>query len=268
MARAGMDVYVWMLDQIGTAQAFELCFAVLSLDEQHRVKRLVQERHKRQYIFAHGLLRFALSNFAPHVEPSGWSFVRGRCGRPLVSGPAGAPTIYFSLSHTDGCVACILSDCESVGVDVEKIEARDGLLEAACSAFSCDEIRALRGLPRGVFVERFFDYWTLKEAYIKAKGCGLNLLLDQFSLQISSDEITLKLPSDVGDERWHFTMSSPSKTHRLPTAAEFPGACPLSHGLGRRSLQIEGAASHPTRSMSPRPRHKASIRSSDSSTIR
>ena len=39
----------------------------------------------------------------------------------------------------------------------------------------------LRALPPERQKERFFEYWTLKEAYIKARGMGLSIPLGKFS---------------------------------------------------------------------------------------
>ena len=218
-----IDLYFGLLDVVDKPQAYEACFATLSLNEKRRAERFVFERHRRQYIFAHGLLRVALSSFAPEVEPSDWRFVANRYGRPFVAAPALARTVYFSLSHTEGCVACVVSGCEAVGVDVEEIHERHShsLFATAHSNFSPEEIDALRALQPGNLVDGFFDYWTLKEAYLKARGTGINLPLNQFSITISSDQkIGIRFTSGIADDpqRWHFMKSSPSARHRLAIA--------------------------------------------------
>jgi len=231
MAGEGIELYVGPLEAIDTEQALEACRAPLSLEERTRAGRFVQERHRRLYIFAHGLLRFALSNWAPEVAPDAWSFVADRHGRPFVAAPVIARPVYFSLSHTEGCVACVVSACEVVGVDVELTEERGTLRETAQHAFSSAEIAALRGLAPSEFVDRFFDYWTLKEAFLKARGLGMRIPLDQFSIQISERLIAISFTDEIDDDpkRWHFTGHSPSPRHRLAIAdgSATPGGLPV-----------------------------------------
>src|SRR5437016_3441226 len=119
-----INLYFGLLDAVDTPQAHEACFATLSSAEKQRAEYFVFERHRRQYIFAHGLLRIALSSFVPQVGPPDWCFVADRYGRPFIAAPAVARPVYFSLSHTEGCVACVVSSCEAVGVDVEEIQVR------------------------------------------------------------------------------------------------------------------------------------------------
>jgi 4'-phosphopantetheinyl transferase len=220
MAGETIELYIGLLDAIDTPQACEACLATLSWEEKRRAARFVRDRHQRQYIFAHGLLRLALSNVAPEVEPSGWCFTTDRYGRPFVAAPATGRTVHFSLSHTDGCVACVVSGHQAVGVDVERIQKRGSLLETARSVFSLEEIEALRHLAPDELVDRFFDYWTLKEAYLKATGRGLSLPLDQFSMLISAEEIGIRFLPSIADDsrRWRFTRYSASPFHRLAVA--------------------------------------------------
>jgi len=194
---------------------------MLSPEEKRRAERFVFERHRRQFVFAHGLLRVALSSFAPGVDPADWCFTANEHGRPFVSGPDSARAVHFSLSHTEGCVACVVSGCEAVGVDVEEIRERQSLLATARRHFSAEEIDALRVLEPQDMVDRFFDYWTLKEAYLKARGIGAALPLDHFSIIISADQgIRIRFAPGMADdaERWRFKKLSPSARYRLALA--------------------------------------------------
>ena len=221
MSAERIDLYFGLIDAVDTPQAYQTCFATLSSAERQRAECFLFERHRRQYIFAHGLLRIALSSFVPEVEPSDWCFVANRYGRPFISAPAIPRTVYFSLSHTEGCVACVVSGCEAVGVDVEAIHQRHSLFEIARSSFSPEEIDALRTLQPENLVDRFFDYWTLKEAYLKARSTGLNSPLNRFSILISSNhKIGIRFMPGIADDpqRWRFIKTSPSARHRLAVA--------------------------------------------------
>ncbi|WP_024518456.1 4'-phosphopantetheinyl transferase superfamily protein [Bradyrhizobium sp. Tv2a-2] len=231
MAGEGIELYVGLIAAIDTEQALESCRMLLSAEERHRAGCFVHERHQRLYTFAHGLLRVALSNSEPAVAPADWSFVVGPHGRPFVAAPGIARPIYFSLSHTEGCVACAISRVEAVGLDVERMEPRGSIPEIAEHAFAPDEVEALRGLAPDQLFERFFDYWTLKEAYIKAMGIGLQLPLDQFAISLADNKIAISFTDEIDDDpqRWHFTRLSPSTRHRLAIAdgSGIPGGLPI-----------------------------------------
>ena len=59
---------------------------------------------------------------------------------------------------------------QALGVDVEDTMRRPAPLEVAGHSFSPFEESALHALPEDLQAARFFHYWTLKEAYIKAKS--------------------------------------------------------------------------------------------------
>jgi 4'-phosphopantetheinyl transferase len=71
----------------------------------------------------------------------------------------------FNLSHSGSLLACVLTDNGQVGIDVEQIrplQDQDGMFErilAPQETLSADAGPAL-----------FFQYWTRKEAVIKAEG--------------------------------------------------------------------------------------------------
>ncbi|MBR0969844.1 MULTISPECIES: 4'-phosphopantetheinyl transferase family protein [Bradyrhizobium] len=220
MADDRIELFVGLIETIDAPGAVDACRHLLSVDERVRADRFMFERHRRQYIFAHAMLRLALSRAAPDVAPSDWSFGAGRYGRPFVAAPKTSAALYFSLSHADGCVACVVSRHEAVGVDVETVSRRVAPLSTALRFFAPEEVETLRGLPEPAAIERFFDYWTLKEAYLKARGFGLNLPLDAFAMQVSREAIEISFKPDIADDPdgWRFSLCSPSPSHRLAIA--------------------------------------------------
>jgi 4'-phosphopantetheinyl transferase len=232
MIDQSIHLYFGLLDTVDTPQAFAMCLAALSSAERQRAERFVLERHRRQYVLAHGLLRVALSSVACEIDPADWCFVANCYGRPFIAAPTVPRPIYFSLSHTEGCVACVVSSCEVVGVDVEEIRQLGSLLATAECHFSLEEVSALRVLRPTERIDRFFDYWTLKEAYLKARGIGLRLSLNRFSMLLGAEQnIRIMFASGFGDDpqRWRFTKSSPSTRHRLAIAdgSGLPGGLPI-----------------------------------------
>jgi 4'-phosphopantetheinyl transferase len=220
-----IHLYLGLLDEIDRPRAREACIAMLCPEERQRAERFVLERHRRQFLLAHGLVRAALSRHVPAVEPGAWRFLADRYGRPFVAGPKTLSPIHFSLSHTEGCVACVISPSEFVAVDVEATDRLCSHLAIAELTFSPAEIAALRALSPVERTDRFFDYWTLKEAYIKARGMGLRLRLDQFSLLIEPErKIAITFAPDYTDDytddagRWCFMQASPSHRLRLAVA--------------------------------------------------
>ena len=220
MADDRIELFVGLIESIDAPGAVESCRRLLSVDERVRADRFMFERHRRQYIFAHAMLRLALSQVASNVAASDWSFGAGRYGRPFVAAPATSTALHFSLSHADGCVACVVSRHEIVGIDVETVSRRVTPMPTALRFFAPEEVETLRGLPEPAAIDRFFDYWTLKEAYLKARGFGLNLPLDAFAMQISPEAIEIRFEPAIADDPdgWHFSLCSPSPSHRLAIA--------------------------------------------------
>jgi 4'-phosphopantetheinyl transferase len=220
MADDRIELFVGLIETIDAPGAADACRRLLSIDERIRADRFIFERHRRQYIFAHALLRLGLSQVAPNVDPTDWSFAAGRYGRPFVASPKTSTALHFSLSHADGCVACVVSGHETVGVDVETVSRRVAPLSTALRFFAPEEVETLRGLPEPAAIERFFDYWTLKEAYLKARGFGLNLPLDAFAMQVSHEAIEISFKPNIADDPrgWRFQLCSPSPSHRLAIA--------------------------------------------------
>lgn len=190
------------------------------LDEEERARsaRFVFPLHRRAFVAGHALVRVMLGGLLDR-PPESLRFFRDERGRPELAGPDGPS---FSLSHTDGMVACAVSQSGTVGVDVEGDGARVDVQAIAERFFAPAEARAVRDRGPGAFTR----IWTLKEAFLKATGEGLRRPLDSF--HFSLDPVSLE--AGGGGEAWSFAQLRPSAGHWAAVAlrgAQQP-ASPLS----------------------------------------
>ena len=200
--------------------------ALLSPDEHDRMARLVFERDRRRFLLTRALVRSTLSRYA-NVPPAGWSFIANVHGRPeILDRPLGVPDLRFNLSHTDGLIACAVTIGREVGVDVEHI-GRRLTHDVAGRFFAPREVSDLKRLPDDEQHRVFFDYWTLKEAYIKARGFGLALPLADFAFQLSPSappRISFEPSLEDDPATWQFFQDWPTPQHRLGLAIRREGA--------------------------------------------
>jgi 4'-phosphopantetheinyl transferase len=200
--------------------------ALLSAEEHDRMARLVFERDRRRFLLTRALVRTMLSRYAA-VAPADWSFIANVHGRPeIVDRPQGVPDLRFNLSHTDGLIACAVTIGREIGVDVEHI-GRTLSHDVAGRFFAPNEVNALRALPADQRHRAFFDYWTLKEAYIKARGYGLALPLADFAFRLAPPappQITFEPSLEDDAATWQFHQEWPTPVHRLGLAVRREGA--------------------------------------------
>jgi 4'-phosphopantetheinyl transferase len=199
--------------------------ALLSTDEHERMARLVFERDRRAFVITRAHVRTMLSRYAA-VAPADWRFIENVHGRPeILDRPAGTPDLRFNISHTDGLIACAVTIGREVGVDVEHI-SRTLSHDVAGRFFAPDEVTDLRKLPMEDQKKVFFDYWTLKEAYIKARGFGLALPLGDFAFKLHPPDppaITFEPSLEDDPATWQFMQDWPTPQHRLGLAVRREG---------------------------------------------
>jgi 4'-phosphopantetheinyl transferase len=172
-------------------------------------------------------LMFALGRFmartlvgrALGVDPPAWAWREGPHGRPEVD--AAGTDVHFNLSHSAGLVICALARGRAVGVDVEDLARRApdwGLVERYCSPAEADDIRSHGDRWR----ERFLAYWTLKEAYLKARGLGISVPLADVSFAIEPDGVRIGFERSLAgtDARWAFHMWRAGTRHLAAVAAD------------------------------------------------
>ncbi len=193
--------------------------AWLSPDERSRHERFLDAGAALEFVTGRALLRSRLAALAG-TDASAWAIGAGTHGRPFAVGPAGAPTVSFNLSHTRGRVVLAVGHRDELGVDVEALDRRVDVLAVAHRYFSADEVRALHALPATLHRERFLTLWTLKEAYLKARGVGLGLPLGAFGFSFRGGRARVRFEAPIVDDpaAWCFATLDLDASHRVAVA--------------------------------------------------
>jgi 4'-phosphopantetheinyl transferase len=197
---------------------------LLSADERAREGRFHFDADRERFVIGRALIRLQLSRYLGG-DPRGWAFVTNAHGRPEMLATDGPVPLGFNVSHTRGMVACALASTRDVGVDVECVD-RALTHDVADRFFAPAEVVALRALPTMDQARVFFDYWTLKEAYIKARGMGLALPLRHFAFRLRPPAApTIAFDPEIDDDAdtWQFAQAWPTERHRLGLAVRRAG---------------------------------------------
>jgi len=218
-------VDLWYADYLAFAaeESRTVLEATLDDEERARMARFLFDRDRRSYVISHGLLRIILSTYVA-VEPSVWRYRYNDYGKPEIAEPAEHGTLRFNLSHTRGAMLCGVTRDGELGVDVEATARDTSCAELADRYFSPSEVADLRSLPIDGRRDRFFRLWTLKEAYIKARGMGLAIPLDQFSYTFPADEptpavgISFTPPLEDDPRNWQFAERRIAPSFRAAAA--------------------------------------------------
>lgn len=193
---------------------------LLSDDERARRDRFVFDRHRHRFAATRAMLKIILGHYVG-VMPTELRFVYGRHGKPSLDR---CVNLSFNVSHCDGCAAITVSKAVQVGVDVEAIsEARNHVASLAHTYFGRQEAHELEQLDGAVRQRRFIELWTLKEAYLKALGCGLSRDLDEICFSFRGETDLVGNDRSAGLRDVGIALFDVSTGYRLAIAAGLGG---------------------------------------------
>lgn len=95
-------------------------------------------------------------------------------GKPFLKGNSS----FFNISHSGDIAVCAISDKSEIGIDIEVISNIE--IDDFKPQFTENEWNKI--ISSNNKKETFFEYWTQKEAVIKAHGDGLTLPLNTFDI--------------------------------------------------------------------------------------
>lgn len=196
------------------------CLAVLSESERARYAGHGAAGPRDRFLLGRAMLRVMLSRVVATVEPGAWRFEADEHGRPHVAFPVLPSPVYFNLSHTRGLLALIVGGVDEVGIDAECLERSRSVEALAAHYFAPGEQAWIHAAAPAQRRASFFEIWTLREAYAKARGLGLALPLSSYRFFLEGDQCRLECDARCEDDpgRWQFHRFRPTRQHVVAVA--------------------------------------------------
>ena len=150
---------------------------VLDKWERARAERFHAARDRVRFVQRRFLLRRVLSVYLG-CDPAVIDYRIGQSGKLSLAGLGPS----FSASHSHGLALFAVTPSVAVGCDVERVDDNIDVERTVAEFFAPGERDDIRHAPAGERRRLFFEYWTRKEAYVKATGAGLFQPLTSFDL--------------------------------------------------------------------------------------
>ncbi len=226
-------MHVWRADLNQPETALHDFWNTLSHDERRRAERFCFEKDKLHFIVARGILRNILGRYLS-ISPRRLEFCSNSYGKPKLTETINQKNICFNLSHSSGLAVCVFTRARNIGVDIERVRCFPDRKEIAKRFFSREEIDTLNTLTEQDKNETFYILWTLKEAYIKARGKGLFIALGTLAVSFlpgGPAKLLSALDDPLAAEHWTLQIISPGK--------QFVGALAVEQGwTGRINIAL------------------------------
>ncbi len=166
MLREG-EIHLWRGDLSSLDSSQTGC---MSPGELGRARKFRFDRDRNRFIASRGIVRAILGRYTAR-EPWEIELVAGPYGKPSIVGEGAH--VRFNLSHSaDTLLVALTRDCE-VGVDVEATRENLPFEMLAKHYLDPGEIWQLRIAPPHRQAQLFYNFWTVLEARLKARGRGL-----------------------------------------------------------------------------------------------
>lgn len=216
------EAHVWLVvpENITNKSIIAEFFSILSLEEIHKHNRFHFPEDRHRYLVSHAFLRKILSQYL-NQQPGDLKFYYSENGKPEVSLSKNDPLIRFNLSHTAGLTACIVTINDDCGIDAEAIVHKTASLDVARLMFSDSEFKFIENLSGRTYLEEFFTRWTLREAYVKALGLGIDYPTNKLLFKIVDDKnisVAIEKANDTICQFWQFRTMQPTSNHTVSIA--------------------------------------------------
>lgn len=196
-------VGLWYLrtSDLSEPRTIDAVTRLLTPDERAKQQRYRFERHRHEYLVTRAVERAVLATCLA-IPPSQLAFTRNEWGRPELVPPS---PLRFNLTNTVHMVACGVTVAREIGIDSEPLARADDILGIVETVFTESERAMLAALDLPARRRRAVELWTLKEAYMKARGMGMSIPVQDFEISFApTGEMSLRVFGTIVDDpsRW------------------------------------------------------------------
>ncbi|HEY5812768.1 MAG TPA: 4'-phosphopantetheinyl transferase superfamily protein, partial [Terrimicrobiaceae bacterium] len=199
------EVHVWKIGLDVSELTLHGFRATLCVEELRRAERFRFPDLRRRFIAGRGALRQILAKYL-RIDPQQLKFSYNPYGKPSLFDSSSG--LQFNVSHSNDLMVVAICRGWPIGVDIEKEDLRFHAMDIA-ARFFCERERI--EIERAG-VRAFFQFWTAKEAVLKASSLGLALELSKLEIALSPLRIVaLEDAAKINGESWHLTAFSPAE---------------------------------------------------------
>jgi 4'-phosphopantetheinyl transferase len=198
-------IHVWTVHLDNPDETQLMLANTLSAEELLRAGRFHFERDCQRFIACRLALRKILAGYL-RIEPAQVRFSYGKHGKPTLGPTFLNSGLQFNISHSHGIALVACSYQREIGVDIERIRPLPGIEQIVERYFAHAERIALQLLPTRKRTTTFFDWWTCKEAYLKALGKGLAYPLDRIDVSMVTEQPTTLVSADSPGQAGSWTV--------------------------------------------------------------
>ncbi|MDF2503344.1 4'-phosphopantetheinyl transferase superfamily protein [Clostridium sp.] len=168
-------IYAVNLEGFKDEKILEYLFKYVSEEKSQRLSKFKITDDKKRGVLGELLVRYLICDNLK-IKNNEINFTNNKYGKPFIKDYIG---LEYNISHSNQLVVCAVGDY-GVGIDIEYIKNVE--LGAANYLFAKHEYEVFNSLPEHKKLEYFYSVWTLKESFIKAKGLGLSIPMNSFSI--------------------------------------------------------------------------------------
>lgn len=215
-----IDLWCTFPTTISDTELLQMYFSLLSENERKQQQQFHFAKDRHRYLITRALTRTVLSRYTS-IPADQLVFASNEFGKPHIHGLN--QTISFNITHADNLILIgVTRDC-ALGLDTENSQHREISSDLAEYSFASEEVANFLAQPIEHQQQRFFEFWTLKESYIKARGMGLSIPLKQFSFRFPNEhaiEFAIDAQQNDAPGRWRFWQFKLADDYLVAVCAE------------------------------------------------
>lgn len=184
-------VHLWYATLDSLARRRDELNELLDPAEQERTRRFRFDADRERFILGHGLLRSLLGKYLER-DGSLVRMARGDFGKPYLE----RKDLRFSFSDTKDAILIAFANGMEIGADIETMHRSVDHDAVSSHYFTAPEVREIQAAGPGAGAKRrFLEFWTRKEAVLKASGVGI--MEDLRSLRVDGARNTMVIAHEA-----------------------------------------------------------------------